>query len=87
MTTAIFLILFFAFLVAVLNWLPDAGSLSDNFINSYSSIIGTMKAWNFILPINELLICVGFVIAYEILMWSWFKVLGPITRIIRGGTH
>jgi len=87
MTTAIFLILFFAFFVAVLNWLPLADSADSFFLTSFTYFFGIMKSWNWLFPITELFYCVGILIAYEILVWGWFKVLAPVTRIIRGGTH
>jgi len=87
MTTLVFLALFFAFLIAVLNWLPVATPANSILVSSWSYFVGTMKAWNWLLPINELFICVGIVVAYETLMWSWFHVLAPVTKLIRGTTH
>jgi len=87
MTTAIFLILFFAFFVAILNWLPVAVASNSLLVSSWSFFIGNIKAWNWLLPINELFVCVAIVVAYETLMWTWFHVLIPVTRMIRGSTH
>jgi len=87
MTTAIFLILFFAFFVAFLNFLPVATPANSLLVSSWGYLIGNLKAWNWLFPITELLICVGIVIAYEILVWTYFHVLIPIVRVIRGTTH
>jgi len=87
MTTAIFLSLFFAFFVAVLNWLPDADATNSIFLTSFDFIVGAMKSWNWLFPINELFVAVGIVIAYEVIVWSWFHVLVPVMRIVRGSTH
>jgi len=87
MTTAIFLILFFGFFIAVLNWLPIADTQSSVFLTAISYFIGIMKGWNWFFPITELFWCLALVIGYEILIWSWFHVLAPVTRIIRGTTH
>jgi len=87
MTTAIFLILFFGFFIGVLNWLPDADSANSLLVSSWQFLIGNLKAWNWLIPVNELIVCVGIVIAYEILRWSWFHVLIPVTKMLRGTTH
>jgi len=87
MTTAIFLLLFFGFFIAVLNALPAADVANSELLNSIYYFVGIMKAWNWLFPISELFICVGIVIAYEILIWTWFHVLVPVTKLIRGTTH
>jgi len=86
MTTAIFLILFFALFVAVLNFTPLAGATTPAFITSISTFIGYTKAWNFLFPITELLICVGIVVGFEIIVWTW-HVLVFILKKVRGATH
>jgi len=87
MTTLIFLTLFFIFLIAVIGYFPDADPANSVLVSCLSYLIGNMKAWNWLLPINELLVCVGIIVAYEIIIWTWFHVLAPITKIIRGTTH
>lgn len=86
MSTTIFLLLFFAFLIAVLNFLPVASPLSASFTSSLTLVIGYMKAWDFLFPITELMICVGLVMAYELAFWGW-KGIVQVTRLIRGTTH
>jgi len=85
MTTAIFLILFFAFLVAVLNFLPLAGTTVPAFLTAIATFVVYMKAWNFLFPISELLFCVGIVVGFEIIVWTW-HVLRWILKIVRGAT-
>jgi len=85
MTFAIFIILFLLFLIAVLNFLPVAGVLTPGFSSSLGIIVGYMKSWNFLLPINELLICVAIIVAYELIVWLW-RVLKYVLHLIRGGT-
>lgn len=85
MTFAIFIILFLLFFVAVLNTLPLAGAVSPVFISSLTTLVGTMKAWNFLFPISELFACVAIVVGFEIAVWVW-HVLVFILKKIRGGT-
>jgi len=87
MTTAIFLVLFMALLVGALNWLPIATPTDSLLLSGWTYLIGNMKAWNWLLPITEVFYAVGIVIAYEILVWSWFHVIVPVVRTIRGGTN
>ena len=86
MTTAIFLILFFIFFVAVLNFLPTAGALPASFSSAFTLVVGYMKAWNFIFPVSELFVCVGIIVVYELIYWGWRALTGA-TRIVRGSTH
>jgi len=83
MTFALFISLFLALFVAVLNFLPLAGPLNPAIVSSIYFVIGTMKAWNFMFPITELFICVGIVMSYELLYWSWKVVIG-VVHLIRG---
>jgi len=86
MTTAIFLLAFFIFFVAVLNFLPTAGILNPVFATSVATVIGYMKAWNFLFPITELLWCVALVATYELVVW-FVRVLAGTLKLIRGATH
>jgi len=83
MTSAIFLVLFFSFFVAVLNFLPEAGTLSTDFGNGLALIISYMKAWNSIFPITELLTLAGIVTGYYLLLFLW-KGLQWVTHVVRG---
>lgn len=86
MTTAIFLLLFFTFFIAVLNFLPTAGTINPAFISSVTTMIGYMKAWNFIFPITELFICVSIVVSFELIVWLW-HVLVFVLKKVRGATQ
>jgi len=86
MTTAIFLILFFVFFVAVLNALPLAGATTPAFITAIGTFVGYMKAWNFLFPISELFICVGIVVTFEISVWGWHVMLWVLKKV-RGATQ
>lgn len=85
MTTAIFLILFFSFFIAVLNYLPVASATTPAFIVAIGTLVGYMKAWNFLFPIIELFICVGIVVTFEIFVWTWHVLLWIIKKV-RGAT-
>jgi len=87
MTFAIYIVLVLGLFTAILNILPVAAPLSPTFAASLTTIIGYMKAWNFMFPINELLFCVGIVTAAEIGIYSW-KILKRVLGIVgsmRGG--
>lgn len=83
MTFAIYIVLFLGFLVAGLNLLPTAGLLTSGIGDAFNLIIGYMKAWNFILPISELLACVLIAIGFELFVWGWvaFK---WVVHVLRG---
>lgn len=83
MTFAIFIGLFLVLFVAFLNWLPVAGGLDSGISAAIFTIIGSMKAWNFIFPISELFTCVLIILAYEVLYWGYKAVLGAV-HLIRG---
>ena len=83
MTFAIFFILFLGLFIVVLNILPVAGALSPAIASSISLIIGYMKAWNFLLPIDTLFICVGTVLTFHIAVWGW-QALKWVVSVLRG---
>jgi len=85
MTTAVFLILFFSFFIAVLNFLPDASSVSSGFSDGISLVISYMKSWDAIFPISELLTLVVIVSVFYSFMFLW-KALQWIIHVVRGGT-
>jgi len=86
MTTAIFLILFFAFFIAGLNFLPVADTTPPVLITSIGTLVGYMKAWNFLFPISELFWAVSIFIGFELTMFIWYA-LNWVFRKIRGATH
>lgn len=86
MTFGIFIILALGLLVGIINILPVAGPLSTGISSGIILIIGMMKAWNFLLPISELLICVGIVLVYEVTVWG-IHVLWRIYHAVRGNTN
>jgi len=86
MTTAIFLILFFALFVAVLNWLPVATATNSAFLTSIATMVGYVKSWDFLFPITELFICVGIVVGFEVIVWGW-NVMTWVLKKVRGATQ
>lgn len=84
MTFAIFIIIFLALFLAVLNFLPTADAISPQIADSIEMVVGFMLSWNFIFPINELLFCVGLIILVEFSIWIW-KAFKWLLHIIRGG--
>lgn len=83
MTFAIWFILILGFLIGILNWLPEAGSLSSNFADSIRMIISYTKIANGFLPITEMLQALRIVILYEIAVWT-FRQLSSLYHKIRG---
>jgi len=83
MTWAIYIALFLALFIGVLNILPTAGALSPNIVAGISFVVGEMKAWNFLFPITELLICTGAVISLMVGIWVWHA-FRWLLHLIRG---
>lgn len=83
MTFAIFIILFLGLFIAVLNVLPVADTISTNISSSITLVIGYMKAWDFLFPITEILICVGLVTTFYLVIWLWHA-LKYVMSVIRG---
>jgi len=83
MTFAIFIGLVLALFIAFLNVLPVATTLNPVFISSIVTMVGYLKAWNFFLPITELLYCVGIVAVYEFTWWT-IRNLTKFIKFIRG---
>jgi len=86
MTTLVFLVLFFAFFIGVLNYLPLAGTTVPAFTSAITTMVGYMKSWNFLFPMTELFVCVGIVVAFEVIVWGWHVMLW-VTKKIRGATE
>lgn len=85
MTLAIFILLFLGLLIAVLNFLPTASVVTPAFLTSIATMVGYMKGWNTLFPISELFICVGIIVAYELIIFGW-RALNWVMKYIRGGT-
>lgn len=83
MTFAIFIVLVLGLFVAVLNILPTAAAVGFSFTPSVVMIIGYMHAWDYLLPIHELISLVSIMIAFEVGVWIW-HVLFRVTKFIRG---
>jgi len=87
MAFAVYVVLFIGLFIAILNILPVAGPLNPVFATSLTMIIGFMKAWDFLLPIHELLYCFGIIIGAELGIYGWkvFKRTMGIVGSTRGG--
>jgi hypothetical protein len=83
MTFAIFMILFLGLFIAVLNILPVATPLAPQFLVAIQTIVGYMQAWNFFLPISELIQAFVVVMGLEVTIWVW-QALKWVLHIIRG---
>lgn len=88
MTTAIFLIACISLIITGLNLLPVANTvLNSNIETSIFYFVKILKGWNWLFAIDTLLTCFGIIITYELLIWSWFKIISPLIKLIRGSTH
>lgn len=83
MTFAIFIVLVFGVFIALLNILPSITAFSFDAGSAITYIIGTMKAWDFLFPITEMLVLVLAVISFEIAIWTW-HVSWKVVKFLRG---
>lgn len=83
MTLLLFFIAFTSFLLIALNLLPDASPLSANFIDGFTSIVASMKAWDSIFPITQLLQVVALIATFHIAMLL-FKMVRWSIHLVRG---
>jgi len=83
MTFAIFIVLILGVFIALLNILPTVASLGFPVGSAIITIIGYMRAWDFLLPIHEILVLVLIVISFEISIWTW-HVLWRVVKFLRG---
>jgi len=83
MTFAVFIVLILGFLIAILNYLPTAGVLPINIANAIYVMVGYLKAWNWLLPVSELLTAIKVVIGYEVIVWAWHTLV-KIAKYLRG---
>jgi len=83
MTFALFILVFGAFLLIILNLLPVATALPSEFASSFSTLVSTMKAWDSIFPISELLTVVSLVVTFHIAVLL-FKLFRWVIHLIRG---
>lgn len=79
-----FLAILTAFVV-FLNLLPVATTLPFQVSQSFAVIVGLMKAWNFILPITEILSMVVIITSVHLSVWA-FRVGWKILHWLRGST-
>lgn len=83
MAFAVFIIVVLSVFVGLLNVLPGASAFPLNPASAFTTIIATMKAWNFFLPIYETLVLVAVVITFEVSVWVW-KVSWSVVKFLRG---
>jgi len=85
MTFAIFIVLVFGVFIALLNILPDVSAFSFDAGSAISTLIGYARAWDYYLPITELLSVVGIVIVFEVSVWIW-HISWRVIKFLRGHT-
>lgn len=71
MTFAIYILLVLGAFIGLLNLLPTAQSLGFSFEPAVATIVGYMKAWDFMFPIHELMAFVVIFVTFEIAVWGW----------------
>lgn len=86
MTTILFFITFTSVFFVLLNFLPVSTGLPSEVVTGFQYIIGQMKAWNEIFPIDTLFTVVSIVTVYYGALWTWRAVLWVI-HLIRGATQ
>lgn len=85
MTFALYIVLVIGLLIGGLNILPNASDLPPTIIASISTVIGYVKAFNFILPVGETILAVTIILIYEFFMWGWHATVG-IIKFFRGSS-
>lgn len=83
MTFAFFIILILGLFVAGLNALPVAVPISAGFLSSITMMAGYLKAWDWLLPVTELIISLKIVLGYELTVWLMIATWRVI-KFIRG---
>lgn len=83
MTFAIFIVLVFGVFIALLNILPGISSFTFDIGGAITTIISYMRAWNFLFPIQEMLLLLLAVIAFEVSVWVW-NVSWKVVKFLRG---
>jgi len=85
MIFAVFIILILGLFIGFLNILPVAGALSFSFEPAVESIVGFLRAWDWLFPIHELLAYLVIFIGLEIALWT-LRQLRSVVKFIRGHT-
>ena len=83
MTFAIYIILVLGLFIAFLNIMPTAAAIGFSFTPAITTIVGYMKAWDFMFPIHELFILLSAFITFEIALWTWHTGW-KVVKFIRG---
>jgi len=83
MTFAIYIVLCLSVFIGLLNILPDVSALPLNVGPAFSLLISFARAWDYILPIHELMAAMALVITFEVGAWFW--VVGwKVIKFLRG---
>lgn len=84
MTFAIYIVLILGVFIALLNILPTAASLGFSFTPAVITIVGYMKAWDFMFPIHELFaLVILYILTIDIPLWTW-QISWKIIKFLRG---
>jgi len=85
MTLLLFLVAFTAFVFLGINLLPNAPADPSGFVTSFGYIFGVLRSFDWILPVNDIFICLGIVIT-TVIATAVFQVMIFTIKIVRGGT-
>jgi len=85
MTFAIYIVLIIGLFIAFLNILPVASALSFTLAPAIETIVGYMRAWDFMFPIHELFVFLTIFIGLEITLWG-IRQGSRVIRFLRGHT-
>lgn len=70
------------FLFGMLNWIPDAPVQALNYISTaLNSLVLLMGQLNYILPVQDIVIMLGFYASYKLVIFTIFGVNWIIRRI------
>ena len=83
MTFAIYIVIIIGVFIAFLNLLPIATTIGFSFTPAVITIVGYMRAWDFMFPIHELFYFLGAFITIEIVLWS-LRNGAKVIKFLRG---
>jgi len=89
MTTIIYIMLTLGLAIAGLNIIPSISTypLPYEMTSAIQYFIQILKNWNWLFAIDTLFQAVILILGYELLIWSWFHILVPTIKFIRGHTQ
>lgn len=71
MIIAAFVYVFYHIVEALVSILPSGGSLPASVTSTFQTLYAMLWGFDFIIPIGDLLICLGIALAWEAFLFIW----------------